>query len=73
MGLSKLALIRFVHDLTPAAPDRRIAVWLHVVVIVWAVVGVISAAVQCRVPRPWDYIHGECFDRVCSVPGGRHI
>ncbi|PKY03464.1 hypothetical protein P168DRAFT_318925 [Aspergillus campestris IBT 28561] len=64
MGLSKLALIRFIQDLTPAAADRRVAVWLHALVVVWAAVGVVSAALQCRVPRPWDYVHGECFDRM---------
>ncbi|KAB8068297.1 hypothetical protein BDV29DRAFT_184782 [Aspergillus leporis] len=59
---SKLALIHFIWGLTPATSDRRIAVGLEVFIIIWAVTAVIASAFQCKPPRTWDYINGQCFD-----------
>ncbi|KAH8422279.1 uncharacterized protein LDX57_000037 [Aspergillus melleus] len=61
MCFSKLALIRFVRDLTPASFDRRFAVSLQGLTSVWALVGIITAAFQCKPPRTWDYLEGQCF------------
>lgn len=61
MCFSKLALIRFVRDPTPATPDRRFAVGLQVATCLWAVVGIVTAAFQCKPPRTWDYLEGQCF------------
>ncbi|KAA8651162.1 uncharacterized protein ATNIH1004_000040 [Aspergillus tanneri] len=61
MCFSKLALIRFVRDLTPASPDRNFAVGLQIGTVLWAVIGIVTAAFQCKPPRTWDYMHGQCF------------
>lgn len=61
MCFSKLALIRFVRDLTPASFDRRFAVSLQGLTSVWALVGIVTAAFQCKPPRTWDYLEGQCF------------
>lgn len=66
MCFSKLALIRFVRDLTPASFDRRFAVSLQGLTSVWALVGIVTAAFQCKPPRTWDYLEGQCFRLVCS-------
>ncbi|KAF7588881.1 hypothetical protein BBP40_005066 [Aspergillus hancockii] len=60
--LSKLAIIHFIWGLTPASSDRRIAVGLEIFTIIWAVTAIIASAFQCKPPRTWDYINGQCFD-----------
>lgn len=66
MCFSKLALIRFIRDLTPASSDRRFAVSLQALTCVWALVGIVTGAFQCKPPRTWDYLEGQCFRIVCS-------
>ncbi|KAA8651297.1 uncharacterized protein ATNIH1004_000178 [Aspergillus tanneri] len=59
--LSKLALIHFIWSVTPVTSDRYIAIGLEIFTILWAVTSVLASAFQCRPPRPWDYINGQCF------------
>ncbi|KAE8163871.1 hypothetical protein BDV40DRAFT_287404 [Aspergillus tamarii] len=62
MCFSKLALISFIDNLTPASTDHRIAVGLKMFTLVWGVIGIITSAFQCKPPRTWDYLHGKCFN-----------
>ncbi|KAE8417379.1 hypothetical protein BDV36DRAFT_256811 [Aspergillus pseudocaelatus] len=62
MCFSKLALVSFIDNLTPASTDHRIAVGLKMFTLVWGVVGTITSAFQCKPPRTWDYLHGKCFN-----------
>lgn len=64
MCCSKLSFLFFVRNLTPAKLDRRFAFGLGGFIVLWAVVGVFSAAFQCHVPHTWDYLHGKCFNLV---------
>ncbi|KAJ5746114.1 hypothetical protein N7520_011296 [Penicillium odoratum] len=63
MCCSKLAIMFFIRNLTPAALDRRFALGLGIFIVVWTVVGVFTAAFQCHVPIPWDYLQSQCFNR----------
>ncbi|KAJ5456637.1 hypothetical protein N7530_011911 [Penicillium desertorum] len=60
---SKLSLLVFIRNLTPASLDRRFALVLGISIAVWAIASIFTAAFQCRVPQTWNYLHGTCFDR----------
>ncbi|KAE8378066.1 hypothetical protein BDV26DRAFT_304605 [Aspergillus bertholletiae] len=62
MCFSKLALIHFIRSVTPAASDRRVASGLEVLIILWAVAGVMGSAFQCKPPQTWNYLSGQCFN-----------
>jgi len=59
----------FIRNLSPASLDRQFSLGLGIFVILWTITGVFTAAFQCHVPTPWDYIHGQCFDLVRNAPG----
>ncbi|KAJ5529125.1 hypothetical protein N7527_002518 [Penicillium freii] len=60
---SKLSLLVFIRNLTPASLDRRFALVLGIFIGLWTIVGIFTAIFQCNAPRIWDYLHGQCFDR----------
>ncbi|KAF7592272.1 hypothetical protein BBP40_000403 [Aspergillus hancockii] len=62
MCFSKLALISFIENLTPASSDHRIAIGLKAFILLWTIIGVITSIFPCKPPRTWDYLHGECFN-----------
>ncbi|KAJ5159955.1 uncharacterized protein N7482_006959 [Penicillium canariense] len=64
MCCSKLALMMFIRNLTPASLDRWFALGLGIFITMWAVTGIFTASFQCQVPATWDYLYGECFDLV---------
>jgi len=37
------------------------------VVLLWSIASIFAVAFQCRLPRPWDYLGGRCFDPVSQV------
>jgi hypothetical protein len=37
------------------------------VVLLWSAASIFAVAFQCRLPRPWDYLGGRCFDPVSQV------
>ncbi|KAE8396160.1 hypothetical protein BDV23DRAFT_178216 [Aspergillus alliaceus] len=59
---SKSALITFIRNITPFRLDRSFAFGVEVFTILWAVTGIITAALQCKPPQAWNYLHGECFN-----------
>lgn len=61
---SKLSMAKFVHSLSPTIRDRRVAHGVQALVVVTGVVGLFGSAFQCRLPRTWDYIRGNCIDEV---------
>ncbi|KAE8158635.1 hypothetical protein BDV40DRAFT_291648 [Aspergillus tamarii] len=62
MCFSKLSVIYFIRNVTPPLnPDRLITAGLELLTILWAVIGILTAAFQCELPRTWDYLHGECI------------
>ncbi|KAE8326413.1 hypothetical protein BDV39DRAFT_206056 [Aspergillus sergii] len=62
MCFSKLALVHFIRSVTPAASDRRVASGLEALITLWAVIGVITSAFQCKPPQSWNYLSGQCFN-----------
>ncbi|OGM47393.1 hypothetical protein ABOM_002587 [Aspergillus bombycis] len=64
---SKLAMIVFICSLTPAPRDRVLARVAQGLVTVTAVTGLFGTALQCHLPRTWDYLNGQCIDRAAWV------
>ncbi|OQE32642.1 hypothetical protein PENFLA_c001G08127 [Penicillium flavigenum] len=60
---SKLSLLVFIRNLTPASLDRRFALVLGISIALWTIASIFTAAFQCHVPQTWNYLHGTCFDR----------
>ncbi|KAJ5356283.1 hypothetical protein N7517_010892 [Penicillium concentricum] len=60
---SKLSLLVFIRNLTPASLDRRFALVLGILIGLWTVVSIFTAAFQCGVPETWNYLYGSCFHR----------
>ncbi|KXG47464.1 uncharacterized protein PGRI_013340 [Penicillium griseofulvum] len=60
---SKLSLLVFIRNLTPASLDRRFALVLGISIGLWTIVSIFTAAFQCGVPQTWNYLYGSCFDR----------
>ncbi|KAE8355354.1 hypothetical protein BDV28DRAFT_48871 [Aspergillus coremiiformis] len=60
---SKLASISFIENLTPTTTtDHSVAMGLKISTLVWTVVGVIVLVFQCKLPRTWDYLSGQCLN-----------
>jgi len=51
----------FIRNLTPIAKDRRLAVFVEVIIGIWTIVTIFGTAFQCSVPRTWDIWNRECF------------
>ncbi|KAF2443911.1 hypothetical protein P171DRAFT_432011 [Karstenula rhodostoma CBS 690.94] len=64
IAFSKLAIVAFIHGLTPKKLDRHFNYAIGAFSIVWLVVAVFIAAFQCRLPHPWDKISGRCIDNL---------
>lgn len=60
---SKLSLLVFIRNLTPASLDRRFAFVLGILIGLWTIAGILTAMFQCNVPQTWNYLYGACFDR----------
>ncbi|KAF2819496.1 hypothetical protein CC86DRAFT_471952 [Ophiobolus disseminans] len=64
LGFSKLAVIAFVHHLTPSELHRKINWSVMTLVSLWTFCSVWVAAFECRVPHPWDRRLDKCNDRL---------
>ncbi|KAJ5932280.1 hypothetical protein N7516_006769 [Penicillium verrucosum] len=60
---SKLSLLVFVRNLTPASLDRRFALVLGIFIGLWTIASILTAIFQCNIPQIWNYLQGTCFDR----------
>ncbi|KAF3042759.1 hypothetical protein E8E12_010021 [Didymella heteroderae] len=63
LGFSKLAIVAFVHNLTPSKFHRKINYGVGALACLWIMCAVLVAVFQCRVPRTWDRTTTHCADR----------
>lgn len=64
LGFSKLAIVAFVHNLTPSKLHRNVNYGVGALACLWLLCAVLVAAFECRAPRTWDRTLHECMDRV---------
>ncbi|KAJ5607441.1 hypothetical protein N7537_004060 [Penicillium hordei] len=60
---SKLSLLVFIRNLTPASLDRRFALVLGILIGLWTIASILTAIFQCNLPQTWNYLRGTCFRR----------
>ncbi|KAJ4988311.1 hypothetical protein SVAN01_06246 [Stagonosporopsis vannaccii] len=63
LGFSKLAIVAFVHNLTPSKLHRKINYGVGAFVCLWLLCAVLVAIFECKVPRTWDRTLDKCLDR----------
>ena len=63
---SKLSILVFVQALSPKNIDRKIALWVGAVLVIWALSSELVYAFQCQLPRPWDKINSKCINMVSN-------
>ncbi|KAF7591468.1 hypothetical protein BBP40_001514 [Aspergillus hancockii] len=61
---SRLSMIVFIRDLTPAHRDRVLEHIAQGFMIVFAVIAIFGSAFQCQFPKTWDYLRETCIDAV---------
>jgi hypothetical protein len=66
MTLSKISFIMFVRSITAVPLDHKVAMGLMVFTWGWAISFLITGALQCRPPEPWNYLGKNCFNQVRS-------
>lgn len=64
LGFSKLAIVAFVHGLTPSELHRRVNFGVATLALLWMVCSAFVAAFECSLPYPWDRRNGRCTDRL---------
>lgn len=63
--LSKLSLVLVFLRLTPSKTKRR-TLWIFILVLtLWSGAAVITHAVQCALPKPWNFSDPGCLNQVC--------
>ncbi|KAF2869232.1 hypothetical protein BDV95DRAFT_609459 [Massariosphaeria phaeospora] len=63
MGLSKMAMVAFIHGLTPRKVDRGFNYALGGFAVLWTASSVLVSAFQCGASQPWDLRSSACIDR----------
>ncbi|EED16411.1 conserved hypothetical protein [Talaromyces stipitatus ATCC 10500] len=63
MTLSKISFIMFVRSITAVPLDHMVALGLIAATWGWAIAFLISGALQCRAPEPWNYLGKNCFNQ----------
>uniref|UniRef100_A0A8H7KA19 Rhodopsin domain-containing protein n=1 Tax=Bionectria ochroleuca TaxID=29856 RepID=A0A8H7KA19_BIOOC len=60
--LSKVSATRTLWGMAPR--ERRKAIWaIEALIAAWASSSILAALFQCSLPQPWDFVHGQCFNR----------
>ncbi|VUC35668.1 unnamed protein product [Clonostachys rosea] len=60
--LSKVSATRTLWGMAPR--ERRKAIWAtEALIAAWAASSILASLFQCSLPQPWDFIHGQCFNR----------
>ncbi|EEA21935.1 hypothetical protein TMatcc_008638 [Talaromyces marneffei ATCC 18224] len=63
MTLSKTSFIMFVKSITAVPLDHKVAQGLMLATWGWAISFLISGALQCKLPEPWNYLDKNCFNQ----------
>ena len=63
--LTKLSILLFLSQLSPNLTHRRLAQGIGAAVVLWAFIGFVVAAFQCRIPDLWAIVSNQCINQVC--------
>ncbi|KAH7210136.1 hypothetical protein DER44DRAFT_722608 [Fusarium oxysporum] len=61
--LTKISATRTIRSMASRERQRLILI-TEGVISLWALGSIVASLFECSLPKPWDYIHGKCFNRV---------
>lgn len=62
--LARLSLLSLITKLTPNRQHQFVSFALGGLIIVWSIISVFAAALECRLPNSWDYTREKCINRI---------
>ncbi|SPJ87936.1 related to integral membrane protein [Fusarium torulosum] len=60
--LAKISATRTIWSMAPRERQRLILI-TEAFISLWAMGSIVASLFECSLPKPWDYIHGTCFNR----------
>ncbi|CAJ0552393.1 Ff.00g063720.m01.CDS01 [Fusarium sp. VM40] len=60
--LAKISATRTIWSMAPRERQRLILI-TEAFISAWALCSIVASLFECSLPKPWDYIHGNCFNR----------
>ncbi|KAM5529472.1 hypothetical protein BFJ70_g17351 [Fusarium oxysporum] len=60
--LAKISATRTIRSMASRERQRLILI-TEGVISLWALGSIVASLFECSLPKPWDYIHGKCFNR----------
>lgn len=61
---SKLPTLVLLKKIVPMQQFQRMVYGIGALTVAWAVTSEIVSIFQCRPARTWDYLYGQCLNRV---------
>ncbi|KAH7020352.1 hypothetical protein EDB80DRAFT_633825 [Ilyonectria destructans] len=60
--LAKISATRAIWDMAPRE-KRRLILVTEALTGFWALSSIVASMFKCSLPKPWDYINGQCFNQ----------
>ncbi|KAJ9417949.1 amino acid permease-domain-containing protein [Fusarium oxysporum] len=60
--LAKISATRTIRSMASRERQRLVLI-TEGVISLWALGSIVASLFECSLPKPWDYIHGKCFNR----------
>lgn len=64
IAAAKGSALFFIKRLVASKLHRLVISALSVLLAIWSIASVLSTALRCGLPHPWDRAEGECLDMV---------
>jgi hypothetical protein len=65
--LAKLFTLIYLRGLSPVLLYWFLIQTIGLVIILWGITAELAIAFQCGLPKPWEVLSGQCFNRVYST------
>ena len=62
LSFAKASVLALIRTLTPIQSHRRAAYALASIILLWCIIGILGTTFLCHLPRPWNYLDGQCAD-----------
>jgi preprotein translocase subunit SecG len=61
---SKTATTCLVRQLNPFGWESKLVRGTAVLLTIWALTAILASIFQCALPKSWQFLENQCFDRV---------
>ena len=66
--LSKISVLLLIASITPVQLHVRLTHGCGILTVVWGMASIFVTAFACRLPQPWDFVNGQCINKVRCQP-----